>query len=199
VTVEHRIEDMAVVRDMQISGEISFTRALTHDYPLTNPPTSFVSSALVAGDLRSRVSVQFDQATWNGTSWLDAVSGSAATGTFNAALAPIVVTNAGAVSERWAMVFTNNTVFDIVGEHVGVIGSGSINAVCAPINPAAGVPYFSVAAMGWGSGWAVGNVLRFNTVGAMFPVWAVRTIQQGPESVVNDKFTILVRGDVDRP
>jgi hypothetical protein len=34
VTIEHRIEDMAVVRDVQISGEISFTRALTHEYPL---------------------------------------------------------------------------------------------------------------------------------------------------------------------
>jgi hypothetical protein len=30
VTIEHRIEDMAVVRDVQINGEISFTRALTH-------------------------------------------------------------------------------------------------------------------------------------------------------------------------
>jgi hypothetical protein len=27
VTIEHRIEDMAVVRDVQINGEISFTRA----------------------------------------------------------------------------------------------------------------------------------------------------------------------------
>jgi hypothetical protein len=26
VTIEHRIEDMAVVRDVQINGEISFTR-----------------------------------------------------------------------------------------------------------------------------------------------------------------------------
>jgi len=30
VTIEHRIEDMAVVRDVQINGEISFTRPLTH-------------------------------------------------------------------------------------------------------------------------------------------------------------------------
>ena len=37
VTIEHRIEDMAVVRDVQINGEISFTRPLTHAYPLASP------------------------------------------------------------------------------------------------------------------------------------------------------------------
>ena len=67
------------------------------------------------------------------------------------------------------------------------------------INPATGEPYFTLRATGWGGGWAAGNVLRFNTVGALFPVWVVRTIQQGPETVPNDSFTLLIRGDVDRP
>ncbi len=199
VTIEHRIEDMAVVRDVQISGEITFTRPLTHDYPLTNPPTSFVSSALVAGDLQARVSHLFDQASWNGTSWLNAVSGSAATGTYNDVLAPILVTNKGAVTERWALVFTSTTAFNIVGEHVGVIGSGNTAADCSPINPATGSSYFTVQALGWGIGWSVGNILRINTVGAMTPVWVVRTVQQGPNTGVNHSFTLLARGDVDRP
>ncbi len=194
VTVEHRIEDMAVVREAQISGEITFTRAITHDYPLG----SFVSSALVAGDLKSRVSVLFDQATWNGTTWLDAVSGGNATGTFNDVLAPIVVTNKGAVTERWSLVFTNTTAFNIVGEHVGVIGTGTINADLAPLNPATSVPYFTVPALGWGIGWSVGNILRFNTVGAMAPIWVVRTVQQGPNTGTEHSFTLLSRGDVDR-
>lgn len=198
VTVEHRIEDMAVVREAQISGEVTFTRALTHDYPLTVPPTSFVSSALVAGDLYARVSVLFDQATWNGITWLDSVSGAAATGTFNDVLAPIVVTNMGAVTERWALVFTNTTSFNIVGEHVGVIGTGSINTDLAPLNPATGVAYFSLAALGWGIGWSVGNIVRFNTVGAMTPVWVVRTVQQGPNTGTEHSFTLLSRGDVNR-
>lgn len=194
VTIEHRIEDMAVVRDVQISGELSFTRPITHDYPLG----SYISSALISGDLKARVSHLFDQATWNGSSWLDTVSGAAATGTYNDVISPIVVTNKGAVSERWSLVFTNTTSFNIVGEHVGVIGTGTINADCAPINPATGVPYFTVPAAGWGLGWAVGNVLRLNTVGAMFPVWVVRTVQQGPNTGTEHSFTLLSRGDVDR-
>ena len=82
---------------------------------------------------------------------------------------------------------------------MGVVGTGSINTSTAPINPATNVPYFTLDALGWGTGWAAGNVLRLNTVGAMFPVWVVRTVQQGAESVQDDSFTLLVRGDVDRP
>lgn len=194
VTVEHRIEDMAVVREAQISGEIAFTRPITHDYP----SGSFVSSALVAGDLKARVSVLFDQATWNGTTWTDAVSGAAATGTYNDVIAPIAVTNIGAVTERWALVFTNTTSFNIVGEHVGVIGTGSINTTLSPTNPATSAPYFTLDTAGWGIGWSVGNILRFNTIGAMTPVWVVRTVQQGPNTGISHSFTLLSRGDVDR-
>lgn len=194
VTIEHRIEDMAVIRETQISGQVSFTRPLTHNYPLG----SYVSSALVAGDLFARVQLIFDQQTW-GNAWADTLSGSAAVGTFNATQYPIVVTNRGALTERWAVVFTGNTTFNVIGENVGVIATGSTGADCAPTNPATGVPYFTIPAAGWGAGWVQGNAVRFNTIGASFPVWVVRTVQQGPETVPEDQFTILARGDVDTP
>jgi hypothetical protein len=193
VTVEHRIEDMVVVSDVQINGTLGFTRQLTHNYPV---PGSYVSSALVSADLRSRVSHLFDQASWDGTTWLDALDGAAATGTYNDSLYPVAVTNIGAVTERWALRFTSTTGFQIIGEHVGVIGTGTINAETAPINPATGVPYFTLAEAGWGTGWATGNVLRINTVGALYPFWMVRTTQQGPEAGDNYQFSILLRGDV---
>ena len=118
---------------------------------------------------------------------------------FNDAQFPIVVTNRGALTERWAIVFTSATTFKVIGEHVGVIGTGSINADCSPINPAAGVPYLTIPALGLGQGWSTGNVLRINTIGAIFPIWCVRTVQQGQETVTNDNFTILVRGDINTP
>lgn len=196
VVVEHRIEDMVQVSDVQINGQLAFTRQVTHAYPF---PGSYIASALVGQDLKARVSILFDQATWDAVSYLDAVYGSVAPGTYNDILAALVVTNKGAVTEKWALRFTNTTTFDVIGEHVGTISSGNITTDTSPLNPATGSPYFTIKGIGWGSGWSVGNVLRFNTVGALFPVWIVRTIQQGPESVINDKFTILVRGDVDRP
>lgn len=196
ITIEHRIEDMVQVSDVQINGQLGFTRQLTHAFPV---PGSYVSSALVAGDLKSRVSVIFDQATWDTVSWSDALIGNTATGTYNDVLAPIAVTNYGATSERWIVRFLTTTTFQVIGEHVGVITTGDINTNCAPLNPATSQPYFTLAALGWGSGWAVGNILRFNTVGALFPLWLVRTVQQGPEAGVDYRFSLLIRGDVDAP
>ncbi|WP_296651996.1 hypothetical protein [Rhodoferax sp.] len=200
VTIEHRIEDMAVVRDVQINGEISFTRALTHHYPLASAGQegSFVSSALVAGDLFARVSLIFDAYTWDSV-WHDSVQGDGATATFNAVQFPIRVSNRGAMTQRWLIRMTNVTAFEVIGENVGVIATGNTSSDCAPINPATGVPYFVIPALGWGSGWSAGNVLRFNTIGAQVPLWVVRTVQQGPQSVADDHFSLLIRGDVDTP
>lgn len=195
VKVEHRIEDMALVSDAQINGQMTFTRQLTHDYPV---PGSYISSAMIAGDMHARVSLSFDQATWNNI-WSDDVQGSPAGGTYNTIANPLLVTNKGALTERWAIQFTNTTSFNIIGEHVGGIGTGNTATDCAPINPATGTPFFTIHATGWGSGWAAGNAFRFNTIGAECPVWVIRTIQQGPATVDNDEFTLLIRGDVDAP
>lgn len=194
VRVEHRIEDMMLVSDAQINGQLTFTRPVSHDYPIG----SYVSSALVIGNMKARYESLFDQATWSNT-WINEPSGSVATGTYNDALYPIGVSNNGALTERWALVFINSTSFQIIGEHVGVIGTGNTTSDCAPLNPATGEPYFTLEYEGWGLGWATGNVLRFNTIGAQAPVWVARTVLQGPETVINDSFTLLVRGDIDRP
>lgn len=195
VTVEHRVEDTVLVSQAQITGRISFTRPATHVYPV---PGSYISSALVAGDVQARVQPAFDQVTWTGV-WADAPIGSAATGTFNDTLHPITTTNLGALTERWAVRFTNSTSFEVFGEHVGVIATGNTGTDCAPMNPTTSQPYFTIPSAGWGLGWATGNVVRFNTVGAEVPIWIARTILQGPETVEEDNFTVLVRGDVDRP
>lgn len=193
-TIQHRIEDMVVVRDVQITGELTFTRPLTHDYPVG----SYVSSALMAGNVFARTSLVFDQLAW-GNKWQDTVDGSAALASYNTAQYPIRVTNRGSLTERWLIRFTNSTSFEVIGENVGQIATGNTATDLAPINPSTGVPYFELDALGWGTGWAAGNVLRINTVGAMVPLWSVRTVQQGPETVVDDTFTLLIRGDVDAP
>jgi hypothetical protein len=195
VRVEHRIEDMAQIRDVQIDGTLTLMRPLTHVFP----SGSYVSSALIAGDLRARVSLLFDQGSFDGTTWSDVATGSAATATYNDTDHPIAVTNSGAVTERWALRFTSTTQGQIIGEHLGVVGTFSINTPTAPINSVTGEPYFVLSELGWGTGWSIGNVVRFNTVGAMAPIWVARTIQQGPESGSDYTFTLLVRGDIDNP
>ncbi|MDN4590244.1 hypothetical protein DBA29_17275 [Xenophilus aerolatus] len=196
VKVEHRIEDMLLVRDAQIDGTLSFTRPLTHDYP----PGSRVSSAFMAGDLRARVSLMFDQASWDKVTFSDALVGNPAPATYDSINHPVEILNDGGTSQRWALDFISTTTFRVVGEKVGVILTGaSITADCSPLNPATGQPYFTIRKEGWGSGWAVGNIVRLNTVGALTSPWIVRTVKQGPESGENYEFTLLLRGDVDNP
>jgi hypothetical protein len=191
-TAHHRIEDMLLVSEADISWRLKFTRSLTHDFPAE---TSYVSSALVFGDLFARVHSLFEQATWSAT-WKDTRSGDAILAAYDDVNHPLIVTNEGAITERFALIFSNTTTFSIVGENVGVIGTGSINETAAPINPATGVPYFSIAATGWGSGWAAGQVLRFNTEACGAPFWVVRTVLQGPATLASDKFELAFRGDV---
>ena len=195
VVVEHRIEDYVMATDVQISGEITFNRQLTHDYPLG----SYISGALEGGDRHARVSQVFDQNTWDSATWSDAPVGNVAVASYDQGISPIEVTNAGCTTERWIVHFTSNTQFRVIGEHVGVIATGDINTVCAPINPATKKPYFSIPVLGWGSGWVPGNIVRINTVGAIYSFWAVRTIQAGPESGIEHSFAVLARGGVDRP
>jgi len=193
LTALHRREDMLLVSDVQINGQLSFTAGLTHDYPADE---TMVSGALLFGDLRGRVYGLFDQKTWQ-SDFLDGLVGDPCTANYNDVIYPIVTTNKGAIEERWALVFDSATHFNVIGEQVGQIAEGYITTQTAPVNPATGVPYFTLEADGWGSGWATNNVLRFNTTAANGPLWVARTTLSGPVTEPDDQFVIQIRGDAD--
>lgn len=195
VTIEHRIEDEALCAEAQITGDLRLTRPLTHSYPV---PGSYVSSALVVGTLQSASQDGFSQEAWTNV-WSDIAIGNPILAQYDDTTNPIQVTNAGAISERWAVIFTSNTSFILVGEQVGQIITGNTASTLAPVNPATGVPYFTLLPAGWGSGWVAGNVYRFNTTGANFPLWVARTVLQSPTAPPGtDQMTISVRGDIDQ-
>lgn len=194
LVAEHRVEDMALISDTQINGVLTLTRPLTHDYPAGE---ARVSSALIIGDLQARAHTLFAQQTWTGA-WADTRIGANTIAQYNEAVYPLAVSNRGAIEERWALIFTNTNEFRVVGESVGQIAIGNTAADCAPVNPETHAPYFTLAAAGWGAGWSAGNVLRFATAAANFPLWVARTVLQGPATLDSDAFQIQIRGDVDR-
>jgi hypothetical protein len=191
----HAIEDMALCTDAQITGDLSLGNALTHAYTAEN---STCSSALVLGDAQARYSYLFAQNTWTNV-WSDALVGSAPTGgaKFNDGLWPVELKNADTITQRWRINFTSATAYQVVGETLGVIATGTTAADCAPVNPATGNPYFILRAAGFGSGWATGNQLRFDTIAAGSPVWCARTVIAGPATVNDDRARIGVRWDKD--
>jgi hypothetical protein len=189
----HRVEDMALVNEAQINGQISIVGGISRAY---DPADTWVSSALIFGDLGSRVHHQFSQASWTNV-WSDERIGNPTTAQYNDLLYPIQVDNKNSIRERWALIFTSSSTFNIVGEVSGIIGTGNTSEDCTPINPTTGEPYFIVLAAGWGSGWATNNVLRFNTDAAHAPIWVARTTISGAATHNDDSFKIEARGDAD--
>jgi hypothetical protein len=191
LVAKHRIEELNLLSDVQINGQVSLTGPLTRDYDLD----TYVSSALLFGDMFARVTGVFDQATWTNV-WSDALIGSQATAQYNTIDHPIEVLNNGCVRERWRINFTSTTAFQVIGESLGVIATGSTAGDLSPTNGLTGLPYFSLRAAGWGTGWSVGNQLRFNTLGATAPTWVARTVLPGA-TLTGDSVDLQLRGDVD--
>ncbi|WP_285259253.1 hypothetical protein [Halopseudomonas bauzanensis] len=196
LTIRERVEHMTVCTEVQITGAVSFGSPLPWNLPADE---TMVSSAVTWGDLQARVYRWFTQQTWNqgAPNWGDTPIGNATTAQYNQLNYPIEITNMGAIAGKWALVFTSATSFNVVEQQLGVIATGNISADCAPINPATSVPYFTIRAAGWGTGWASGNAVRFNTDACLGPMWVVRTVISGQGTVDDDKLKLQIRGDAD--
>lgn len=199
VTVEHRIQDMALCTDVQIDGTLGLNIPLSHAYPAG----SVVSSAVLYGTTFARVASVFDQQTWDGITWRDSVQGNPAIGTYNDTAYPLAVTNAGALSDRYALrIKSDATTYELISEHMGTLGSGSINADFAPnspVKPGVPTPLFQIDAAGWGGSWVAGNVVFLGIQAAMQSMAVIRTVQPGTPSGVDYSFDLLTGGDIDRP
>lgn len=196
ITTIDRIEDMSVVSDVQITGKLTLTQPLTHDFPVDE---TLVSNAVIYGDLYAHTSIPFDQVSWTNT-WSDVQIGDGATAQYNNSQYPIAVDNASAIEERWVCIFSSSTTVNVIGENVGQILSGvSIGTDIAPINPNTLQPFFTIPLDGWGSGWSAGNCLRFNTKGANAPAWIILSVGQGDATDPDFGFCTELRGDVNTP
>lgn len=170
------------------NGQITLLSGLTNAYSAG----AIVTSILPLDDMQAQVGSSFSQQTWTRT-FSDTIIGNAIGANYNRAGYPITVTNEGAETERWAIVFTNGTDFKLIGETLGQIAAGDTSVDFAPLNPITNQPYFTIDAAGWGTGWQAGNVLRLNTVGARAPFWAMRTTSPTP-TASTDSALIQIRG-----
>ena len=91
---------------------------------------------------------------------------------------------------------------DVHGEYIGTILSGyAVGVAGSDIsidnpNMVAGHPYFFLDNLGWGLGWQIGEIIRFNTEEAGAPLWVARVINARASTSVSDSAILEVRGDV---
>lgn len=190
--VRDRVEDMALINDVNLDGTISVVRPLTQNYPANE---TVVSSAVLFGDLSARLSMWEERTTDQG--WTDNPGGSDPNSSYDFVNNPFQINNNGSMTERWKIKFTSGTAFELIGETVGVIATGNTSTNFAPVNPATGSAYFQLDAAGWGSGWQSGYTIHFNTIGAQEPLWVIRTVLAGQATNTDDKFELQRRGDAD--
>jgi hypothetical protein len=198
VVIRDRIDNRRLCSGVGVDGTIELNSALSRDFP----SDTLISTCLRLGEangslnLVARVENLFDQMTWsNSSAWSNVLVGSPAAATYNDIDYPILVDNRSAITERWAIVFTGSTAFELRGETVGTIATGSTGADFAPVNPRTGEPYMIIDRRGWGLGWVTGNALRHNTIGGLAPVWFVRTVKPSTPETAIDSFRFEVIGN----
>jgi len=194
LTIAHRVEDRAVVTRASVTGELSLNLQLTHDYPQDG---SYVSGIVEFGDLQSRVHGLAAYRVDESSNFDNGYDGEAAVASYNDLDFPLLYDNLGSVQEKWKLKFTDATNFQCIAEQRGLVGSGSINADFAPLNPATNTPYFTIRANGWGGGWLSSNVLRFDTDVAADAVWIIRTTTPSNQQIDDDSVVIEFMGDAD--
>ncbi|MBR5940597.1 MAG: hypothetical protein IKZ88_05000 [Neisseriaceae bacterium] len=185
-------EENRVVGVDVVSGTLKLGFEIKRDYTVGD---TFISSALVGGDLQVRASRAFSQQSWNKV-WADTRQTDPILAQLNDTDYPIELTDDGAINQRWLLRFTSSNAYEVYGETLGLLCVGDTVSDLAPPNPATGKPYFKIKAAAFGGGWAAGNCIRFNTQGTMLPVWVIRAVTPSAEKQTEkDGFTICLRGN----
>ncbi len=176
------VEEYVTLSAVSYSGDVAtltFTPALENVYSATNKATR-VASILPLGDIRATSSVPVLTST---------------NGTFNNAQYPIVVNNVGTVRQNWTLTFTNSTSFNVVGDTLGNIGSGTVSGGASPYHPILNSPYFTLTGGGFSGAFATGNTLTFTTTPSAKAVWFKRIVPGNTASYTGNSFTVTIEGE----
>lgn len=186
-----RIEDMALCTSADLSGVINLSSALTRDYPAA---TSKIASALVWGNVGSRLFNLYSQTAF--IDWESQLHGVNTAAQFDIINNPITFNNKDSFSGHFAIEFITNDTIRVREETLGIIESDlPITADIAPINPATGLPYFTIPYQGFGAGWLTGNVIYFEMESGSTNFWLIRTVQSGTLTLDEDIIDVEIRGD----
>lgn len=172
------------------STKLSLLTPLSRAYPAG----ATVSSVQVLGDFQGQTKDERTLAAWQ-NNFGD--TGAAASSAINTTQYPIELTNIGAIAQRWAIVFTSTTAYNVIGESVGNIYSGDTINDCAPINSFAGAPYFILRKEAFGAGLNPGEAFLFETLAASKPIMVTRSVSPGHSEIVRDNSTLSFRGNKD--
>lgn len=187
-------EEKNRIQGVDIDGTLTLIFPTKRDYPLED---TYVASVLIGGNLQVRASVPFTQRNWTNV-WQDTRIGDESLNRLNVKDYPIILTDDGAIEEKWLIKFTSSSQFELYGQTLGFVLKTDTLQDLAPINPATQKPYFTIPreAFGTDTPWSVQEVVRFNTWGTLLPVWVICAIQPSSDNPKgSDGYTQVLFGD----
>ena len=149
------------------TGAVSWTG---NDATLTLAPGQSIQNAYLAAD--TYVSSAIDLGGIAGSS--SAYSVTSSNGTFDDTGNPITVDAIGGIHENWTLTFTSATNYDLIGDTVGAVGSGTVSSDFSPNNPDFAKPYLTIPAAGFGGTFASGDQITFTTDPFAKAIWLKR-------------------------
>lgn len=173
-------EEFVVLSDVQVDSNdvitLTFSPALQNDYLSSNARVQSVYEP-------ANIIASFDSL----------VVTAAGSGDFDGNF--LFPDNIGGIEQTWTLTFTSATAFDIVGDTVGAVGSGTTGAGASPNNTDFSKPYFVMQAAGFSGTFAAADTIVFNTHPAAAPVWAKRTVPAGTNPLANNTATFALQGE----
>lgn len=118
-----------------------------------------------------------------------------AAGSFDGADGRAAAVARGTPDDTWVIAFTSASAFSVAGLASGAVGSGSVFADFAPLNPATGLPFFRLDMDAWGGSWAAGDTLSFVTAAAALPIWYRREVPAGAGSLASNAARVAIQGE----
>tara|TARA_Y100000034_G_scaffold134988_1_gene205166 strand:- start:3372 stop:5456 length:2085 start_codon:yes stop_codon:yes gene_type:complete len=185
----------SVVSELALIDSInSKTLQLLSPLKKSYPVGATVSSVYVLGDLQAYTKDERTLSAWQ-NNFDD--TGAIASSAVNTVQYPIELSNLGSIAQKWAVVFTSTTAFNVYGEHVGLVYSSDTTVDCAPINSFAASPYFTIRKEAFGAGLNPGECFLFETTTASKPIMLTRSVSPGHSNIERDNSTLAFRGNKD--
>lgn len=119
----------------------------------------------------------------------------AGSGDFDDTTYPVLLDHKGSVYQSWTLTWTSATEFNIVGDTLGLVGTGITSSTVQPNNPDFSKPYFVMNNAGFSGVWAASDTITFDTSPCAIPIWYKRIIPALANSLSGDKVIVGIDGE----
>lgn len=104
------------------------------------------------------------------------ISGTGHTGGADVDFDEITLDNIGTVDEDWVATFTSSTAYNLVGDSLGLVGSGVVGSTFSPLHATFAKPMLNIPATAFTAlTIAAGDTFSFSTHPPAIPIWEEKT------------------------